>query len=62
MAEDWSREEVAAIVADYFAMRGHELRGESYTKRTQSAPATIPFEALCWCHRVQASEHQRDSD
>ena len=33
MAEDWSREEVAATVADYFAMLEHELRGESYNKR-----------------------------
>ncbi len=33
MAEDWSQEEVAATVADYFAMLGHELRGERYSKR-----------------------------
>ncbi len=33
MAEDWSQEEVAATVADYFAMLEHELRGEPYTKR-----------------------------
>ncbi len=33
MAEDWSAEEVAATVADYFAMLGHELRNESYNKR-----------------------------
>ena len=33
MAEDWSREEVAATVADYFSMLEHELRGESYNKR-----------------------------
>jgi hypothetical protein len=33
VAEDWSAEEVAATVADYFAMLGHELRGEPYNKR-----------------------------
>lgn len=33
MAEDWSIEEVAATVADYFVMLGHELRGDSYNKR-----------------------------
>lgn len=33
MAEDWSREEVAATVADYFTMLGYELRGEPYNKR-----------------------------
>ena len=33
MAEDWSDEEVAATVADYFAMLQCELRGESYNKR-----------------------------
>ncbi len=33
MAEGWSPEEVAATVADYFAMLTHELRGESYSKK-----------------------------
>jgi hypothetical protein len=33
VAEDWSTEEVAATVADYFAMLGHELRREPYNKR-----------------------------
>lgn len=33
MAKDWSQEEVAATVADYFAMLAHELRGEQYSKR-----------------------------
>ncbi|MEP7384666.1 MAG: hypothetical protein ABI910_23545, partial [Gemmatimonadota bacterium] len=33
MAADWSPEEVAATVADYFAMLSHELRGEAYNKR-----------------------------
>lgn len=33
MAQDWSRREVAATVADYFEMLGKELRGESYSKR-----------------------------
>jgi hypothetical protein len=33
MAEDWSPEEVALIVADYFVMLGHALRGESFNKR-----------------------------
>lgn len=33
MPEDWSREEVAATVADYFAMLAHELRGEQFSKR-----------------------------
>lgn len=32
MAEDWSEEEVAATVADYFVMLDHELRGERYNK------------------------------
>ncbi len=32
MADDWSAEEVAATVADYFEMLAHELRGESYNK------------------------------
>lgn len=33
MAEDWSLEEVAATVADYFIMLGLELRGEPYNKK-----------------------------
>ncbi len=33
MAEDWSLQEVAATVADYFAMLEHELRGEPYNKK-----------------------------
>ena len=33
MAEDWSPEEVAATVADYFVMLGHELRQEPYNKK-----------------------------
>lgn len=33
MVEAWSLEEVAATVADYFEMLGHELRGESYSKK-----------------------------
>jgi hypothetical protein len=33
VAEDWSLEEVAATVADYFVMLDHELRGESYSKK-----------------------------
>ena len=32
MANDWSREEVEAAVADYFVMLGKELRGEVYNK------------------------------
>lgn len=33
MAEDWSLEEVAATVADYFVMLNHEIRGEQYNKK-----------------------------
>jgi hypothetical protein len=33
---DWSLEEVAATVADYFVMLGHELRGEPYNKRERN--------------------------
>lgn len=33
MPDDWSREEVAATVADYFVMLGYELRGEPYVKK-----------------------------
>lgn len=33
MAEDWSAEEVAATVADYFVMLACELRGVPYNKR-----------------------------
>ena len=36
MAEDWSPEEVAATVADYFAMLGCELRGEPYNKKDRN--------------------------
>lgn len=32
MAEDWSREEVEAVVADYLAMLASELGGEPYNK------------------------------
>lgn len=32
MADGWSREEVEATVADYFAMLQSELRGEAYSK------------------------------
>ena len=33
MADDWSFEEVAATVADYFVMFDLELRGEDYSKK-----------------------------
>jgi hypothetical protein len=33
VADDWSPEEVAATVADYFVMLGHQLRQEPYNKR-----------------------------
>lgn len=33
MADDWSREEVAATVSAYFSMLGRELRGEPFNKR-----------------------------
>ncbi len=33
MPSDWSQEEVAATVADYLEMLGHELRGEPFSKR-----------------------------
>lgn len=33
MPEDWSEEEVAATVADYFDMLGSELRMEAYNKK-----------------------------
>mgnify|MGYP000394971296 CR=1 FL=1 len=36
MAEDWSLEEVAATVADYFIMLGLELRGEPYNKKAHN--------------------------
>ena len=32
MADDWSREEVEATVADYFDMLGQELHGQNYNK------------------------------
>jgi len=32
MAEDWSREEVEAIVSDYFEMLAMELRGQEFNK------------------------------
>ena len=32
MAEDWSRAEVEATVADYFDMLNHEVRGQDYNK------------------------------
>lgn len=32
MAEDWSRAEVEATVADYFDMLDHEVRGQDYNK------------------------------
>ena len=32
MAEDWSRAEVEATVADYFGMLDHEVRGRDYNK------------------------------
>jgi hypothetical protein len=32
MAEDWSREEVEAAVADYFVMLASEIRGEAFNK------------------------------
>jgi hypothetical protein len=33
MPDDWSHEEVAAAVGEYFAMLSRELRGEPYNKR-----------------------------
>src|SRR5688500_2336095 len=33
MPEDWSAEEVAATVAEYFVMLQSELRGEPFNKR-----------------------------
>jgi hypothetical protein len=32
MSEAWSREEVEAAVADYFAMLARDLKGEPYNK------------------------------
>lgn len=32
MADDWSREEVEATVADHFDMLEQELRGRDYNK------------------------------
>lgn len=37
MSEDWSHEEVEAIVSDYFVMLGHELGGEPYSKSRHRA-------------------------
>jgi hypothetical protein len=34
VAEDWTREEVEATVADYFDMLDHEVRGHAYNKTT----------------------------
>lgn len=48
MAGDWSPEEVAATVADYFVMLAHELRGESYSKREHN-------------HRLQQQLHGRSA-
>lgn len=36
MADNWSREEVEAAVADYFVMLGKELRGEAFNKAEQN--------------------------
>lgn len=36
MAEDWTLEEVAATVTDYFEMLARELRGESYNKKERN--------------------------
>lgn len=36
MADDWSREEVEATVADYFAMLAAELRGDRVNKRAHN--------------------------
>ena len=54
---DWTRDEVEATVADYFAMLDLELQAEAYSKaahnRLQQRPPQQGF------HRVQAPEHQR---
>jgi hypothetical protein len=42
MADDWSRDEVAATVADYFAMLGAELSGVPYNK-TAHRRALLPL-------------------
>lgn len=36
MSDSWTDEEVAATVADYFAMLQHELRGELFNKRERN--------------------------
>lgn len=36
MAEDWSRKELEAVVADYLAMFADELRGKPYNKRAHN--------------------------
>jgi hypothetical protein len=41
MADDWSRDEVEAIVADYFSMLRMELAGEAYSK-TVHRRALVP--------------------
>ncbi|HWQ68911.1 MAG TPA: hypothetical protein VN494_02970, partial [Patescibacteria group bacterium] len=37
MTQDWTHTEVEAIVSDYFAMLGQDLRGEAYSKSAHRA-------------------------
>jgi hypothetical protein len=45
LAGDWSPDEVAATVADYFVMLGHELRGEPYNKREHNRKLQLQLNA-----------------
>jgi hypothetical protein len=48
MAEDWTRTEVEAIVADYFAMLTDELRGEEVNKAAHNRLQPLRISSAPW--------------
>jgi hypothetical protein len=59
MAENWSREEVEAAVADYLAMLASELGGEPYNKAAHNrALQQVLIRRTHGSHRANASEPQ----
>lgn len=56
MAEDWSREEVEAVVADYLAMLGCELGDKP---NNQATPNRALGRVLAWCPDSNANAEGR---
>ena len=56
--DDWSRDEVEATVADYFAMLRDELAGLRVSKSGTTNALGVSFEPIEGVCGVQARQHQ----